>query len=149
MVVDGLPIARCIAPMEPPEPTEKRYRVLVVDDHPEMVEVIVDDLRQRGYDGLATSSGHDALRLLAGQPIDALITDVRMPGVGGLTLLRASMSLDPKRPVILMTAYGSVESAIEAVEHGSWYYLIKPFRMDVLVRLLEQALGIVGKDATP
>ena len=120
----------------------RRNRILVVDDHPEMAEMIADDLCQRVHEGWAVGAGRDALLLLRTQHIDALVTDLRMPGVDGLSLLRASAALDPGRPVIVMTAYGSIDTAIEAVEHGTWQYLIKPFRMDVLARLLEQALGL-------
>lgn len=119
----------------------ERTRILVVDDHPELAETIADDLCQRGYEAWAVSSGRDALQLLGGERVDALVTDLRMPAVDGLMLLRASTSLDPRRPVILMTAYGSIETAIKAAECGTWQYLIKPFRMDDLARLLEQALG--------
>ncbi len=120
----------------------ERSRILVVDDQSEMAEMIADDLSQRGYEAWAVSSGRDALQLIGGERIDALVTDFRMPGVDGLMLLRASAALDPRRPVILMTAYGSIETAMKAVECGSWQYLIKPFRMDLLARLLEQALGL-------
>jgi DNA-binding NtrC family response regulator len=120
----------------------KRTRILVVDDHPEMAEMVADDLCQRGYEAWAVSTGHDALRLLRSEHIDGLVTDLRMPKVDGLSLLRASAALDPGRPVIVMTAYGSIDTAIEAVECGTWQYLIKPFRMDVLARLLEGALGL-------
>jgi two-component system response regulator HydG len=120
----------------------KRARILVVDDDPEMAEMVADDLCQRGYDGRAVCDGRDALRLIRTEPIDALITDLRMPGVDGLSLLRASAALDPMRPVILITAYGSLETAMQAVDQGTWQYLIKPFRLDVLARLLAQALGL-------
>jgi CheY-like chemotaxis protein len=75
----------------------RRTRVLVVDDHPAMAEMGADDLCQRGYEGWAVSSGRDALRLLPSEHIDAPVTDLRMPGVDGLSLLRASAALDPGR----------------------------------------------------
>ena len=120
----------------------ERPRILVVDDQPEMAEMVADGLCQRGYEGWAVATGREALHLLRTQHIDALVTDLRMPGVDGLSLLRASAALDPRRPVIVMTAYGSIDTAIEAAECGTWQYLIKPFRMDVLARLLEQAIGL-------
>ncbi len=118
----------------------ERTRVLVVDDRAEMAELIAEELSERGYECFAVASGVDALHRLKAERVDALVTDLRMPHVDGLTLLRASRTLDPTRPVIVMTAYGSMETAMEAVEAGTWQYLTKPFRMDVLVRLLEQAL---------
>ena len=121
---------------------EQRARVLVVDDRPEMAEMIADDLRDRGYDGLAVSSAREALRILDSQRIDALISDVRMPEMDGLMLLRESRKLDPSRPVILMTAFETLQTAMEASEQGVCHYLSKPFRLDVLARLLEEAIRL-------
>jgi two-component system response regulator HydG len=115
-------------------------RVLVVDDRPEMAEMIVDHLSERGYESLGAASGREALRMLATERIDALVTDLRMPEVDGLDLLGASLALDPSRPVILMTAYGTLDTAIEATRRGACHYLTKPFRLDALVRVLVQAL---------
>jgi DNA-binding NtrC family response regulator len=117
-------------------------RVLVVDDKREMADMIADDLCDRGYEGLASSSGREALRILGTERIDALVTDLRMPEIDGLALLRASRELDPLRPVILMTAFEALDTAIEASEHGVCQYLTKPFRLDVLARLLEQAIAL-------
>jgi two-component system response regulator HydG len=122
-------------------PSDPR-RVLVVDDRPEMAEMIADDLCDRGYEGLAVTSGRDALHVLRTERVDALVTDMRMPEIDGLALLRASVRLDPSRPVIMMTAYGTLDSAIEANGDGAYQYLIKPFRLDELVQALERALGV-------
>jgi two-component system response regulator HydG len=115
--------------------------VLVVDDRIEMAEMVAEELCLHGYEAVATSSGRDALERLRTQPIDALVTDVGMPGVNGLDLLRASIELDPSRPVIMMTAYATLETAIEASGDGAYHYLNKPFRLEVLARLIAQALS--------
>jgi DNA-binding NtrC family response regulator len=120
----------------------KTVRVLVVDDRVEMAEMIADDLDARGYQTVAVTSGRDALALLRSERIDALVTDLRMPEVDGLQLLRASRGLDPTRPVILMTAFEAPDTAIEACEHGVCHYLTKPFRLDLLARLLQQAMDV-------
>jgi DNA-binding NtrC family response regulator len=117
-------------------------RVLVVDDRPEMAEMIADDLCERGYDSVAVFSGRVALGLLSSERIDALVTDLRMPEIDGLVLLRASRQLDPTRPVILMTAFEALDTAIEASEHGACHYLTKPFRLDLLARLLGHAISL-------
>jgi DNA-binding NtrC family response regulator len=122
-----------------PSPSETT-RVLVVDDRLEMAETIADNLCDRGFRALAVSSGREALRVLRSERIDALVTDLRMPEVDGLNLLRASIELDPSRPVVMMTAYGTLDTAMEATGAGVFQYLIKPFRLDALVRILEQAL---------
>ena len=122
--------------MSPPE----AVRVLVVDDQVEMAEMVADHLCDHGYEALATTSGNEALHLLATLRIDALVTDLRMPGLDGLSLLQASRVLDPSRPVVLMTAFSAFDSALEATNLGAYHYLTKPFRLDKLVQILEQAL---------
>ncbi|MGD0524245.1 MAG: response regulator [Polyangiaceae bacterium] len=115
-------------------------RVLVVDDWVEMAEMIADDLCDRGYGATAVSSGREALRILQTRRVDVLVTDLRMPEVDGLSLLRASIEHDPSRPVIVMTAYSTLDTAMEASGSGAFQYLMKPFRLDALARLLDQAL---------
>lgn len=115
-------------------------RVLVVDDRVEMTEVIADALSHRGYEVVAMTSSRGALRRLVAEHFDALVTDVGMPDVSGLELLRASIELDPSRPVIVITAYSTLETAMETTGEGAYHYLAKPFRLDVLVRLLHHAL---------
>jgi DNA-binding NtrC family response regulator len=119
----------------PPEPT----RVLVVDDRAEMAEMIADDLNDRGYEATAVTSGEEALHILRTQRVDVLVTDLRMPGVDGFDVVRVSVELDPSRTIILMTAYGTLDTALEATGRGIFQYMIKPFRLDALARVLEQA----------
>jgi two-component system response regulator HydG len=118
-----------------------KARILVVDDRPEMAEMIAEDLAERGYEVVASSSGREALRLLNTERFDALVTDLRMPEVDGLTLLAASLGLDPSRPIIVMTAHGTLDTAVEATGSGAYHYLTKPFRLDALSRLLREALS--------
>jgi two-component system, NtrC family, response regulator HydG len=118
-------------------------KVLVVDDHFEMAQVLAEGLCDRGYNAVATSSGHDALQRLRADRIDALVTDISMPEIGGLDLLRASIRLDPSRPVIVMTAYSTLETAVLATTDGAYHYLAKPFRVDALCRIVRQALELL------
>lgn len=115
-------------------------RILVVDDRLDMAEMIADDFRDRGYDGVAVSSGREALLLLRSERFDVLVTDLRMPEIDGLQLLQASRDLDPTRPVIVMTAFEALESAMKASEYGVCQYVTKPFRLDLLARLVERAI---------
>jgi two-component system, NtrC family, response regulator HydG len=115
-------------------------RVLVVDDRPEMAEMIADDLCDRGYEGIAVTSGSKALQMLRAERFDVVVTDLRMPDVDGLAVLRAALELDPTRPVIMMTAHGTVETAVGATGRGAYHYLTKPFRLEALFRLIERAL---------
>jgi DNA-binding NtrC family response regulator len=116
-------------------------RVLVVDDEFEMAAVIADELGDRGYSVLALRTGREAIERLRHEPCDVLITDLRMPDVDGLRLLRVSRGLDPSRPVIVMTGHGAIDTAIEADRQGAYHYLTKPFSLSTLVHLLEAALG--------
>jgi two-component system, NtrC family, response regulator HydG len=115
-------------------------RILVVDDRPEMAEMVADALSERGYAAIATSSGHEAIHRLRTERFDALVTDLRMPEVDGLALLRVSLELDPSRPVIMMTAHGTFDAAVQTTREGAYHYLTKPFRIEALSRLIEQAL---------
>ncbi len=117
-------------------------RILIVDDQAEMAEVIADDLAGRGYRVLALNSGREALEQLRTRRFDVLVTDMRIPEIDGVALLRASIQLDPSRPVILMTAYTTLETAVQATGYGAYHYLAKPFRLDLLSRLIRQALEL-------
>jgi len=115
-------------------------RVLVVDDHLDMAETLAEGLLDRGYDAVACSSSSEAARRLEGDGIDALVTDLRMPEVDGMGLLAASRRAAPERPVIVMTAYGAVETAVDAIRQGAYHYLTKPFPLDELALFLGRAL---------
>src|SRR4051794_35566967 len=102
---------------------ENNARVLVVDDHFEMAETLAEGLLTRGFDAVALGSGRDALARLEQDGIAALITDLRMQPVDGMALLAASRRLDPDRPVIVMTAFGAIDSAVESIRQGAYHYL--------------------------
>jgi two-component system response regulator HydG len=116
-------------------------RILVVDDDRAMAETIAEGLVDRGHDAFALSSSRDAATQLEHDAIDALVTDLRMPQVDGLGLLAVSKRADPTRPVIVMTAFSAVESAIESIRQGAYHYLTKPFKVDELALFLANALG--------
>ncbi len=119
---------------------EQRPRVLIVDDHLSMAETLADGLAEHGYDTVALASSKEAAKRLENETFAALVTDLRMPGMDGLELLRVSRSHAPDRPVIVMTAYSAVESAIESIRQGAFHYLTKPFKLDELVLFLNRAL---------
>jgi DNA-binding NtrC family response regulator len=121
-------------------PDSDATRILVVDDRAEMAEMVADALSEKGFAAVATSSGREAVHRLQTERFDVLVTDLRMPEVDGLALLRVSLELDPSRPVIVMTAHGALDTAVEATGEGAYHYLTKPFRLDALSQLIEQAL---------
>jgi two-component system response regulator HydG len=117
-----------------------RHRVLVVDDQVELAEMLAEGLCDQGYDGIACASSTDAARRLETEPFDALLTDLRMPKVDGLGLLAISRKCAPERPVIVMTAYGAIETAVDAIRQGAFHYLTKPFAVSELVLFVSRAL---------
>jgi len=118
-------------------------RVLVVDDEPDMAETLADGLRDRGFDATACDSSTDASKRLSADTIDALVTDLRMPKVDGMALLALSRQVAPERPVIVMTAYGAIETAVDAIRQGAFHYLTKPFAVEELSLFLGRALDDV------
>lgn len=120
--------------------TCERPRVMVVDDHLSMAEMLADGLNEKGFDAVALASSGEAATRLGESSFDALVTDLRMPHVDGLELLKISRVSAPGRPVIVMTAYSALESAIESIRQGAFHYLTKPFKLDELVLFLNRAL---------
>jgi len=120
-----------------------RARVLVVDDNLEMARTLCDGLGDHGYQAIAVSSGAEAIARLEAGGVDAVVTDLRMPNVDGLAVLESSRRLEPGRPVIIMTAFSAIDSAVESIRRGANHYLTKPFKQDELLIFLERALGEV------
>jgi two-component system response regulator HydG len=120
--------------------SERKPTVLVVDDEKEMAEMIADGLDERGYRATPCSSGAEAVELVQRGTFDAVVTDLRMGNTDGMQVLAASRSAAPDRPVILMTAYSAVETAVEAIRQGANHYLTKPFKVDELALFLARAL---------
>ena len=124
-------------------PLPKHGRVLVVDDEAAMAEMVVDGLVDRGYDAEAVASSVDAAERIAHEPLAALVTDLRMPSVDGLDLLALVRRHQPEVPVIVMTAYGAIDSAVESMRLGAFHYLTKPFKLDELSAYLDRAMDLV------
>jgi two-component system, NtrC family, response regulator HydG len=117
-----------------------RPRVLIADDNLEMARTLAEGLSDRGYDTVTAAGGKEAMDLLASDKLDAVVTDMRMPDVDGLAVLAASRRIDPQRPVIVMTAYSAIDSAVESIRQGAYHYLTKPFKLDELTIFLHRAL---------
>jgi len=113
--------------------------ILVVDDDRNTRDGLVRAL-QRQYTIVAAESGERALTILDERPVDVLLSDVRMPGMDGITLLQRALARHPGAIGILLTAYGSVETAVEAMKHGAYDFLMKPVNLDHLELLLQRAL---------
>src|SRR5690606_16710703 len=114
-------------------------QLLVVDDEQALLRAYRRLFEREGYTVTTASNGNAATALLTEQRFDAVVTDIRMPGSGGLELLHAAHALDAELPVILITAAPAMDTAVQAVEYGAHRYLTKPVDLGELVRVLEQA----------
>ncbi|HEX8310791.1 MAG TPA: sigma-54 dependent transcriptional regulator [Chthoniobacteraceae bacterium] len=115
-------------------------RILIIDDDPAMVSVISDICQERGHQTIAYASGQKALENLTVHSPQLVISDLRMDKVGGLDILRECKEVLPQTPVILITAYAKVESALEAMKLGAYDYITKPFKVDELQLTIQRAL---------
>jgi DNA-binding NtrC family response regulator len=113
-----------------------RYTVLLADDEDTLRDNLALVLRDEGFDVVACRDGLEALRALKSQPVDAIITDLRMPGLTGMDLIARAAELAPEAGVIVITAFGEVETAVEAMKRGAKDYMCKPIIFDeVILRL--------------
>ncbi len=119
---------------------ESQGAILVVDDDAEMRELVRDVLAERGHHVTTAGGGREALQRLAEEDYAAVLTDLRMKEMQGIELLGEIRRLYPDTGVILMTAFGSIETAVEAMKHGASDYLVKPVKTDELVRVVERVL---------
>jgi DNA-binding NtrC family response regulator len=116
------------------------YKVLVVDDDPEMCKLLSDVLRGEEFSVLATGESLEASKILKKEEFDVVITDLKMKGLKGLDLLEEVKKVAPLTPVIIITAFGTIESAIKAMKMGAYDYITKPFQIDELVLIVKKAL---------
>ncbi|MBI2502421.1 MAG: sigma-54-dependent Fis family transcriptional regulator [Candidatus Latescibacteria bacterium] len=111
-----------------------------MDDDEKMGEVLRKVLIRHGYHLSLASSGEEALRQLKRRLFDLMLTDIRMPGMDGLALLRRAREISPETTVIMMTAFGAVDSAVEAMKQGAYDYISKPFKMDEVLIAISRAV---------
>src|SRR6187431_3127474 len=121
-------------------PTSRNGTVLVVDDEEIMREILETLLTREGYDVRLASSGGEGLELARATPFDAAIVDIMMPGLDGIATLDELKRLDDDLAVIIITAYGSIESAIAAMKAGAFDYITKPFKNEEVLVVLRNAL---------
>ncbi|NVJ28283.1 sigma-54-dependent Fis family transcriptional regulator [Myxococcus sp. AM011] len=115
-------------------------RVLMVEDEREMRAMLEKGLTRRGYTPVALASADEALARLAGEDFDVVLTDLRMPGMDGLALCERIVLNRPDIPVIVLTAFGSLETAVAAIRAGAYDFVTKPIDLDALVLVLERAV---------
>ena len=114
--------------------------ILIIDDEAAQREAVGGYLHKRGFAVLQAANGREGLDLLQGQVVDLIITDLRMPELDGMGVLAAAREINPAIGVVMATAFGTVDGAVDAMQEGAFYYLQKPIDLDVLDQIVERAL---------
>ncbi|MCM8765983.1 MAG: response regulator [Candidatus Omnitrophica bacterium] len=115
-------------------------KILVVDDDPLILETMKDILEIEGFQPLLSSQAQEGLEIIKRDNPDLVITDIKMPGVNGLEFLQRVKEISPELPVIIITGFASLESAIEALREGAYDYLIKPFEVEKIIAIIKRAI---------
>src|SRR4030088_3063082 len=115
-------------------------RVLIVDDQRNMRTTTALVLRQQGYQVTEAESGEAALSRLLAEPFDVVLTDLKMAPLDGIAVLKGALEISPSTQVIVMTGYGTVESAVEAMQQGAYDYISKPFTEAELLMRVQRAM---------
>jgi two-component system response regulator AtoC len=126
----------------------EKKQILVVDDEPNLRRVLSAQLERDGYDVHTSEDGEQALALLRDHHIDLVITDLRMPRVDGMELLRRIAAFEEPAPVVMITAHGTVDTAVEALKTGAFDYITKPFDQDEVRTIVKKALRTQDLSAT-
>ena len=113
------------------------FRILIVDDELPQLELIGGFLKKQGFDAVEAEGGEKALQIFRQESFDLVLTDQKMPKMSGLELLKAIRALNPEAAVIVMTAHGSIETAVSAIKEGASDYLTKPLNLDELLHRIE------------
>lgn len=114
-------------------------KILIVDDEMLMRNFLVEALKRKGIEALQAENGEKAIKLIQDQSFDMVITDLKMPGMTGMDVLKRIKELSPRTLVMIVTAFGTIENAVEAMKAGAFHYLIKPFSPESLIANIEKA----------
>jgi DNA-binding NtrC family response regulator len=120
--------------------TDSTKHLLLVEDEASLREVIAEQLSDRGFQVEQAESGEAALARLADFAFDVIVTDLRLPGIGGADVIEAAVERYPEIVAIVVTGYGTIKDAVETVKRGAWDFVAKPFQIDELMHVLEAAL---------
>jgi two-component system, NtrC family, response regulator AtoC len=128
-----------------------KKQILVADDEPNLRRVLGAQLSRDGHEVHLAEDGRAALKCLSDNHIDLVITDLKMPLIDGMELLRKALEIDPSLPVVMITAHGTVDNAVEALKTGAFDYITKPFDQEELRTIVRKALttrDLAARDAT-
>ncbi|MBI5407836.1 MAG: response regulator [Nitrospirae bacterium] len=119
-------------------------KLLIVDDEPDMLKLLSMIIREKtSYESVTTNNPLEAVELARQGGFDLVIADLKMPGLDGVELLDAIKSMDEDIPVIIITAYGNVESALETMQKGAFDFITKPFKKEQILFTIDKALKLV------
>jgi DNA-binding NtrC family response regulator len=118
---------------------ENNAKLLIVDDERVALKNLEHVMKKEGYEVTATQSGQNAIKLLEEQQFDVVLTDLRMEKVDGLQILQRSRELYPDSEVIMITGFATLQSAVDAMKHGAFYYIAKPFKLDEVRKVVKEA----------
>ncbi len=119
---------------------QRPARILIVDDEKIALKNLEHIMKKEGYDVIGTQSGQNALKLLEEQQFDAVLTDLRMEKVDGIQILKRCRGLYPDAEIIMITGYATLQSAVDAMKHGAFYYIAKPFKLDEVRKVVKEAV---------
>ncbi len=119
---------------------QNHAKLLIVDDERIALRNLEHVMKKEGYDVTGTQSGPNALKLIEGQQFDVVLTDLRMEKVDGMQILEKTRELYPDTEVIMITGYATLDSAVEAMKHGAFYYIAKPFKLEEVRKVVQEAV---------
>src|SRR5262249_4122529 len=120
----------------------KRGRLLIVDDEVELTSALCETLAEKGFQTVGATSGAEGLLALEKQDFDLLLSDLMMPGMDGIELLKKALEVDPELVAIIMTGQGTIPTAVEAMRAGAFDYVLKPFNLQTMLPILDRALQV-------
>ena len=121
---------------------EQTHTILIVDDEQNMRVALFEALSRNGHEVAVAENGQMALEMIGRTPPDLVVTDIKMPGMDGLELLRQIKALRPELPVVIMTGFATVDTAVEAMKQGAFDYLLKPFPVEVIEETVARVFAL-------
>jgi two-component system response regulator HydG len=115
-------------------------KILIVEDEKIALKNLEHIMKKEGYEVVGTESGPNALKLLEEQPFDVVLTDLKMEKVDGIQILKKCRDLYPDAEVIMITGYATLESTVQTMKHGAFYYVTKPFKLDEVRKVVKEAV---------
>ena len=119
---------------------QNNTKIMIVDDEKIALKNLEHVMKKEGYEVVGTQSGQNALKLLEEQNFDVVLTDLKMEKVDGMQILKKCNELHPETEVIMITGFATLESAVDAMKHGAFYYIAKPFKLDEVRKVVKEAL---------